>query len=213
MGGRLLACEKMADGRFYCFHTTYDGKDMLKESEALAIQRSLSSTTNAKGVAPSPAPATAPAPAALAPVGAPATLTGFDNITRFIVNRTLDSVSDHKSHCDKLFLAWRMLYIQRGTIPGLSNELHFAAAEHYMFARWAVCSGQVGRTTMAIAAIGYDWKKWLGEQCDKMKAATGNHSPTSGPPPSPANEDVKRWGIDGAFMGEIDRKKYYPEPR
>ena len=51
--------------------------------------------------------------------------------------------------CGTIGKAFRELQAHRQQ-PGNSLDLNYAAAEHYMFARWMVCTGRVSKTQMKI---------------------------------------------------------------
>jgi hypothetical protein len=131
----------------------------------------------------------------------------FDAVVRAHIARALAGAAHHKSQTERLYYAWQLLKMERGTFPGMSTDLPLAAAEHNLFARYAVCSGRHSAAEMWLAAKGYEWNKRLGETIDSAKDALGVTRSVPEVPPSHSSEDVQRWGENGAFEGEWDRKK------
>jgi hypothetical protein len=79
-------------------------------------------------------------------------------------------------------------------------DLHLAAAEHYMFSRFLVCTATVSSTQMKALTIGYDAKKLLSGLFGR-----GNSMAVTSNPVSPVSRHVTRWGLRGATDGEADR--------
>jgi hypothetical protein len=102
------------------------------------------------------------------------------------------------SCCDRVKWAFRPLQAQRQQ-PGNSLDLNLAAAEHYMFARWMVCTGRVGPFQMRLLVRGYDMKK----RWDRMLGDPDREAVTANPV-SPPDEDVRAWGLRGVTDGETD---------
>src|SRR5579871_317893 len=58
--------------------------------------------------------------------------------------------------------AWNWLYNLRGRIDPKDDNRELAAAEHYMYARWQVGSGETYAEVMAFLVAGYDPSKLVG---------------------------------------------------
>ena len=106
-----------------------------------------------------------------------------------------------KGCCGQIEMAFRDLQSRR-RIPGNSLDMELAAAEHYMFSRWQVCSGFVSPTQMRALVTGYDAKKL-------MDRVTGepNREQTTTNPVSPPSVDVVNWGLKGVNDGDADRAR------
>ena len=90
-------------------------------------------------------------------------------------------------------------------VKGNSLDLDYAAAEHYMFARYLVASGGVNATQMRVLTTGYDAKKfWDDLWGDKNKLAVTDN------PVSPPNWEVMEWGLKGATDGDLDYQRFRP---
>jgi hypothetical protein len=131
----------------------------------------------------------------------------FDAVVRAHIARALDGAADHASQTERLYYAWQLLKVERGTIPGISADLPFAAAEHNLFARYAVCSGRHSAGEMWLAAKGYEWNKKVNETLDDIQDALGITRSVPTVPPSHSSEDVQRWGEMGAWEGLLDQKR------
>jgi hypothetical protein len=103
--------------------------------------------------------------------------------------------------CGQTEIAFRDLQAQR-RLPGKSLDLDLAAAEHYLFARWMVCTGTVSPNQMRTLVIGYDAKKLI----DKWRS-TPNKLQTTPNPVSPPDSDVVGWGLRGADDGSADHDR------
>jgi hypothetical protein len=106
--------------------------------------------------------------------------------------------------CGAIGNAWRALKAQRDVKPGpgetpASLDLELAAAENYMYARFSVCTGFVGRWQMQQLTMMYYESKLIGID----SRSTGN-------PQSPHDMGVANWGLRGANEGEADRKRCNP---
>lgn len=101
--------------------------------------------------------------------------------------------------CGRVGNAFRDLQRQRRA-PGGSLDLNLAAAEHYLFSRWMVCTGTVSAMQMRVLVVAYDAKKWIDR-------ATGNPNATAttANPVSPPDSDVVRWGLRGVSDGNADK--------
>lgn len=101
--------------------------------------------------------------------------------------------------CGTIHDAFRSLQRYR-QIPGNSIDLNYAAAEHYLFARWMVCSGNVSPTQMKVLVAGYDAKKWL-----DSKSGTPNLEAVTANPVSQPSWEVMSWGLKGCNEGGADK--------
>jgi hypothetical protein len=99
-------------------------------------------------------------------------------------------------------LAFQAIKAQRKAVPGLTADVNFAAADHYLFARARVSAGIISRVQMRAMTTGYEAVKVTqGEEAVRTEASS---------PASPPNAEVMLWGLTGADHGEADRKKYNP---
>jgi len=115
-----------------------------------------------------------------------------------------DTLAKHGSVpgcCDKYARAFRDLQAQR-RVPGASVDEDLAAAEHYMFARQAVCQGFVSKTQMDAQVVGYTALKCLAQAigADKFMRTTAN-------PTSPASRKAIDWGLKGSADGDADHAR------
>lgn len=117
------------------------------------------------------------------------------------VNEALAKGQQGKGCCGQSEVAFRYLQSQR-RFPGKSLDISLAAAEHYMFSRWLVCSGKVSSFQMRIIVIGYDVKKLL-----DFALGDPNKMKTTGNPVSPPNFWVVLWGLEGVKDGEKTHNK------
>jgi len=125
-----------------------------------------------------------------------------DDRVQKIINEAIAKASGEGP--DQIEEAWHALKAKRDVAPGpgetpASLDLELAAAENYMFARYAVGSGSVGRWQMGQLAMLYYTSKLLGID-----------TRTSSNPQSPHDMGVANWGLKGANHGEADRKRYNP---
>lgn len=105
---------------------------------------------------------------------------------------------------DPLEKAFRSLQARRQA-PGNSLDLNLAAAEHYMFARWVVGTGEVSVTQMKVMIVGYDAKKLY----DRVAGNPDKERVTANPVSKP-DGDVVLWGLAGAEQGALDMKRFPP---
>ncbi|HKE46318.1 MAG TPA: hypothetical protein VKB41_17405 [Steroidobacteraceae bacterium] len=120
------------------------------------------------------------------------------------INAALTGVAQNApaaSYCDKLNLAFRSLQEERRK-PGQSLDESLAAAEHYMYARQAVCSGYVSRTQMDVMVVGYQSVKWVAQRTDATEKLMRTRSDS---PTSLASSASIMWGLYGSKTGEDDR--------
>jgi hypothetical protein len=120
------------------------------------------------------------------------------NVQRIITDAIGTASDDGDPCCGRLGNAFRALQAQRQQ-PGHSLDLDLAAAEHYMFARWMVCTGFVSPTQMRVLTSGYDLKKRL----DRLLGSPNREQVTSNPV-SPPDRDVVRWGHLGVDAEAVD---------
>ena len=118
-----------------------------------------------------------------------------------IVARALANPGDADMCCGKVGIGFRALQAAR-QVPGASLDMDLAAAEHYLFARWMVCTGTVSPTQMKALVVGYDVKKWI----DKFRGKPNATAVTTNPV-SPPDSGVVRWGLKGATEGTADHDR------
>lgn len=125
-----------------------------------------------------------------------------DRSVQKIINDYLTNYGwEHDKCCGTIHSAFRALQEFRQK-PGNSLDLAYAAAEHYMFARFMVCSGAVSETQMKALVVAYDAKKWL-----DSKTGNPNEEAVTANPVSPPSRLVLRWGVSGATVGASDCKR------
>src|SRR5882672_8524642 len=83
-----------------------------------------------------------------------------DTRVQEIINDALVRFSGEAGCCEAFTRAFRYLQSKR-RIPGGSLDEDLAAAEHYMFARYAVCTALVSQSQMEAMAVGYNTVKGL----------------------------------------------------
>jgi hypothetical protein len=101
----------------------------------------------------------------------------------------------HDKCCGTVERAFRQVQEYRQK-KGNSLDLDYAAAEHYLFARFMVCTGTISQTQMKALSAGYDAKKLL----DRARGEP-NKEAVTGNPVSPPSWHVLRWGMKGAVEG------------
>ena len=107
-------------------------------------------------------------------------------------------------------LAWLALKKHRG-VPELSSEEDLAAAEHYLFARYAVGSAQVSGSQMSAQAVAYGGIKATAQGLDGLIG-----KPVFEPlmrnkkevPTSAASAGQVLWGLQGVSDGDKDRQQF-----
>jgi hypothetical protein len=125
-----------------------------------------------------------------------------DQKVRLLVDQAMGrALKEAGRCCGQVEVAFRDLQTQR-RLPGKSLDLDLAAAEHYLFARWMVCTGTISTHQMRALVIGYDAKKLIDRLLDNP-----NKLQTTTNPVSPPNADVVAWGLQGVDDGiaEHDR--------
>ena len=108
---------------------------------------------------------------------------------------------------NQLGYAWNYLYNLRGRIDPDDDNRELAAAEHYMYARWQVCSGKTNETVMRILTLGYDPVKVLGNHpiLFVIRKVAGHSW-------SRPSTDSLRWGFRGCNDGAADARRITPDP-
>ena len=103
--------------------------------------------------------------------------------------------------------AWNTLKNRRDRTDPDGDDRELAAAEHYLWARWIVGSGQLPEAVVRAAAAGYDPAKLLG-YVPAIFAARKllGHSWSR-----PSTDSVK-WGLRGCTDGAADKRRITPDP-
>jgi hypothetical protein len=124
----------------------------------------------------------------------------FDDAkTQRYINGAMAEFARYAPIENQLNMAWSNLYQKRETEDPGGDNSELAAAEHYMYARWQVCSGKTWADVMRIWAMGYDAVKLAGyiPLVYVIRRAVG-HTWSS-----PSTDSI-RWGLRGAHDGERD---------
>ncbi len=125
-----------------------------------------------------------------------------DQKVQTYINKALAANSHRKSFGERLLGAFGDLYAQRGREDPNDDNLELAAAEHYMYARYQVYSGETQATVMQAVTIGYDAMKLLA--CLPLfyviRKFVVQHSWAR------PSTDIIRWGLRGCQDGEVDRR-------
>jgi hypothetical protein len=124
-----------------------------------------------------------------------------DDNVRAIIARAVSNGGNSDACCGKVSVGFRQLQAER-RVPGASLDLDLAAAEHYLFARFMVCTGTVSPTQMRALVIGYDAKKWIDRARGDPDATA-----TTGNPVSPPDMGVVQWGLKGVSDGSGDHAR------
>jgi len=85
-----------------------------------------------------------------------------DSKVQGYINRAMAKNASFQPIDTQLERAWYALYSQRKTDDPDGDDRELAAAEHYMYARWQVCSGQTSEAMMRLLVLGYDPAKLIG---------------------------------------------------
>ena len=129
-----------------------------------------------------------------------------DDVVRQLINDALANYGWAQDKCcGTINDAFRSLQAYR-QIPGNSLDLNHAAAEHYLFSRYMVCTGTVSKTQMKVLVAGYDAKKWL-----DSKTGDANKEAVTSNPVSPPSWNVMTWGLKGCDDGGADQKRCNPD--
>jgi len=102
--------------------------------------------------------------------------------------------------CDGVCAAWQELYDVRNYSSSPYDAKELAIAEHYLFARCRVCSGEVSVDQMKAMVKVYTGMKKVGPLRDLLKS-----NPQI--PTAPPSEEEIVWGLLGATDGEADRMR------
>jgi hypothetical protein len=124
-----------------------------------------------------------------------------DKVVQAIIKQALAKAGGGGGCCDQVRKAFRDLQAQR-QLPGNSVDLNLTAAEHYMFARFMVCSGHVSPTQMRVLVVGYTAKKIL----DSATGDPNREAVTSNPVSAP-DVGVVGWGLKGVSDGSADHDR------
>ena len=124
-----------------------------------------------------------------------------DATVQQLIAQALAAAGPATECCDQTERAFRDLQKRRQR-PGNSLDLNLAAAEHYLFARWMVCSGAVSAMQMRAIVVGYDLKKALDRLRGKANAEQVTANPVSRP-----DAGVVRWGLAGVGAGGADHDR------
>lgn len=120
---------------------------------------------------------------------------------RQIIDQALARAGGGGECCEQVRKAFRDLQAQR-QIPGNSVDLNLTAAEHYMFARFMVCSGHVSSNQMRVLVVGYTAKKIL----DSATGDPNREAVTSNPVSAP-DMGIVSWGLTGVSHGSADHDR------
>ncbi len=118
------------------------------------------------------------------------------------INDTLERFRSESGCCTPVTRAFRDLQSRRRQ-PGMSTDEDLAAAEHYMFARHAVCHGVVSKQQMDAMVVGYETVKGIAQlfpDLERLMRTTPN-------PTAPASEDSMIWGLAGSLDGQRDHDR------
>lgn len=127
--------------------------------------------------------------------------TNDNRVSEFVNNAMAAGRANADACCGQIGAAFRALQAMRQQ-PGKSLDLDLAAAEHYMFTRFMVCTGTVSKTQMKALVVGYDVKKVL----DRARGNPDAEQVTANPV-SPPDWDVVLWGLSGADDGKDDHDR------
>lgn len=119
-----------------------------------------------------------------------------------IINDAVLRCAGETGCCAAITAAFRYLQAQR-RIPGGSVDENLAAAEHYMFARHVVCTGQVSTMQMTTMVVGYDTAKAIVRLFPPLERSMR----TTENPTAPASAASIRWGLQGISDGQADHDR------
>lgn len=122
-----------------------------------------------------------------------------------IINDALVQFADERGCCGAVTAAFRYLQSQR-RLPGGSLDEDLAAAEHYMFARHAVCTGLVSAAQMEAMVVGYDTVKGIVQLFPPLE----RRMRTTPNPTAPASVQSIRWGLQGVRDGHAQHDRCNP---
>jgi len=120
------------------------------------------------------------------------------NAWRFICTALERNEERAAGFIESIRAAWKELRDHRQK-PGSTTNLDLTAAEHYLFARWCVASGNVSKDQMIdLSQRYYRKKRW-----DAFMDAMNEDAVTAGPAPEP-DLGVVIFGVMGALQGAAD---------
>lgn len=125
-----------------------------------------------------------------------------DSRVQQIINDVLLQFAAVQGCCGSVQAAFRELQRRRRE-PGASADEDLAAAEHYMFARQAVCSGFVSATQMEAMVVGYDTVKGIVQLVPPLE----RRMRTTPNPTSRASVGSIRWGLNGVRDGQAQHDR------
>ena len=129
-----------------------------------------------------------------------------DAKTQRYINEAMADSASFSPIENQLSQAWSYLFQKRERNDPKGDDRELAAAEHYMYARWQVCSGKTWADVMRIWALGYDAAKLAGyiPVVFAIRKAVGHSW-------SRPSTDSIRWGLRGANDGVRDTKAIGPD--
>jgi hypothetical protein len=128
--------------------------------------------------------------------------TFYDSKVQAYIDKAMAKWSSYKPIDKQLNMAWSSLYQQRETNDPDGDDRELSAAEHYMYARWQVASGQTSEAVMKFLTVGYDPAKLAGYI--PVVLAIRKIAGHSWSRPS---TDSIRWGMRGCNDGVADKGK------
>ena len=127
--------------------------------------------------------------------------TDVENVRRIVATAMDNQAKVTTNFIEVLKLAWIELR-ERRQQPGGSTDLDLAAAEHYLFARFLVASGEVREGQMETIVEVYYNKKLNDSAKGNANAMAVTANPVSKP-----DKGVMNWGLLGAKHGAADHTK------
>ena len=124
-----------------------------------------------------------------------------DAKTQRYIDKAMSEWSSYKPIDRQLEMAWGWLVQKRDNEDPKGDDRELAAAEHYMYARWQVCTGKTSAFVMTTLTLGYDPAKLIGYLPPVLlirKAAGHSWS-------RPSTDSI-RWGMRGVHDGTADTK-------
>ena len=128
-------------------------------------------------------------------------LFSFDNNkVQAYIDKAMTSNNTYKPIGNQLEMAWSEIYMKRENEDPNSNDDELAAAEHYLYARWQVCTGKTWEWVMVTRTFGYDVAKLLGYvPVVLLIRKIAGHSWAW-----PSTKSIS-WGLDGCNHGAQDK--------
>jgi hypothetical protein len=123
-----------------------------------------------------------------------------DHKVQNYINGAIAAWTDTSPLSKRLEMAWSQLYQQREKKDPDGDDRELAAAEHYMYARWQVASGETQEDVMEALTLGYDAAKLLGyiPLVFAIRKIAGHSW-------SRPSTDSIRWGMKGCSDGAKDK--------